>query len=64
MSDDSRRRPKGSNLTGEIDPNSEISRKLKAVYREIESEEIPEQFLDLLEKLDAAEQSQISEDDE
>lgn len=47
-----------------IDPHSEISRNLRAVYREVESEEIPAQFLDLLEQLDAAERSQSKKDSE
>lgn len=48
----------GANMPDGLDPNSEISRKLRAVYHEVESEDIPEQFLDLLEKLDEAERTQ------
>ncbi len=38
-------------------PNEAISRRLKALYSSIEQEEIPDRFLDLLEKLDAAEEA-------
>lgn len=38
-----------------LDPNGVIGRKLKSFYDTIESEAIPDQFLDLLEKLDEAE---------
>ncbi len=47
-----------------MDPHSEISRNLRAVYQEVESEEIPAHFLDLLEQLDAAERSQSKKDTE
>jgi len=36
--------------------NSEIAIKLRQFYTAIQDEEIPEKFLDLLEKLDKAEQ--------
>lgn len=42
----------------EIDPNSEIARQLRTIYQEVETETIPDRFLNLLEKLDAAEASQ------
>nr|WP_246072261.1 NepR family anti-sigma factor [Martelella lutilitoris] len=32
-----------------------MSRRLKALYNAVEQEEIPDRFLDLLERLDAAE---------
>ncbi|MGE0585973.1 MAG: NepR family anti-sigma factor [Flavobacteriaceae bacterium] len=38
-------------------PNDAISRKLQALYSSLEQEEIPPRFLDLLEKLDEAEQA-------
>jgi Anti-sigma factor NepR len=38
------------------DPNTQIASKLKALYSAIEQEPIPDTFLDLLEKLDRAEQ--------
>ena len=50
----------GSNIpySDDMDPNNAISQQLRAIYQEIESEAIPDRFLDLLEKLDAAEASQ------
>ncbi len=36
-------------------PEEAISRRLKALYNAVEQEEIPDRFLDLLERLDAAE---------
>ncbi|MCA1404914.1 hypothetical protein I6F26_09040 [Ensifer sp. IC3342] len=48
-------RPIGtSSSTG--DPNAQIAAKLKALYQSVQEEAIPTRFLDLLEKLDAAEQ--------
>jgi hypothetical protein len=41
---------------GSSDPNAQIASKLKALYSAIEQEPIPDTFLDLLEKLDQAEQ--------
>ncbi|WP_412057300.1 NepR family anti-sigma factor [Bartonella sp. DGB2] len=38
-------------------PQSEIAEKLKQFYTGIQEEEIPERFLDLLEKLDQAEEA-------
>lgn len=40
---------------GEVDPNGEIGAKLKAYFSFVQSEPVPERFLDLLEKLDASE---------
>lgn len=37
------------------DPNQSISRKLQALYASVEDEGIPDRFLDLLDRLDAAE---------
>lgn len=41
---------------GITDPNNQIASKLKALYSAVEQEPIPDMFLDLLEKLDKAEQ--------
>ncbi|MBP1861956.1 hypothetical protein J2Z75_005485 [Rhizobium herbae] len=41
---------------GLADPNNQIASKLKALYSAVEREPIPDMFLDLLEKLDKAEQ--------
>ncbi len=49
-----------SRSSEEIDPNSEIARRLRSIYQEVETETIPDRFLDLLEKLDAAEASQTN----
>lgn len=38
-----------------FDPNGPIGRKLKSFYDVVETEPVPERFLDLLEKLDEAE---------
>jgi hypothetical protein len=38
-----------------IDPNSLVSRVLRELYDSVQNEAIPERFLDLLEKLDMAE---------
>jgi Anti-sigma factor NepR len=40
-------------------PSDHISRMLRSMYGSIESEGIPDRFLDLLEKLDAAEKAQV-----
>ncbi len=39
-----------------FDPNGPIGRKLKSFYDVIETEPVPDRLLDLLEKLDEAEQ--------
>ena len=39
-----------------LGPNSDIGAKLRAYYGTVQEEPIPEKFLDLLEKLDQAEQ--------
>ncbi|MEI2300669.1 NepR family anti-sigma factor [Ensifer sp. MJa1] len=41
------------------DPNAQIAAKLRALYQSVQEEAIPARFLDLLEKLDAAEQQSI-----
>ena len=38
------------------DPSTQIASKLKALYSAVEQEPIPDMFLDLLDKLDKAEQ--------
>ncbi len=40
-----------------LEHNSEISRKLRSLYEAVQEEAIPDKFLDLLEKLDQAEQT-------
>ncbi|OYR21044.1 hypothetical protein CEV31_0664 [Brucella thiophenivorans] len=42
-------------------PNCEVGLKLKALYTSIQDETIPDRFLDLLEKLDQAEQESTRE---
>ncbi len=42
-----------------LGPNCEIGMKLKALYASIQDETIPDKFLDLLEKLDQAEQENM-----
>lgn len=39
-----------------LGPNSDIGKKLRALYGSVQNEEIPNKLLDLLEKLDSAEQ--------
>ncbi|WP_424549760.1 NepR family anti-sigma factor [Shinella sp.] len=39
------------------DPNVQIGIKLRAFYRSVQDEALPQKFLDLLEKLDAVENS-------
>ncbi|MBN9047806.1 MAG: RNA polymerase [Rhizobiales bacterium] len=46
----------GSDILG---PNCEVGLKLKALYASIQDETIPDRFLDLLEKLDQAEQESM-----
>lgn len=41
------------------DPNAQIAAKLRALYQSVQEEAIPARFLDLLEKLDAAEQQSV-----
>lgn len=46
----------GANPKAE-DPNAQIATKLKALYQSVQEEAIPTRFLELLERLDAAEQT-------
>ncbi|WLR94770.1 NepR family anti-sigma factor [Shinella zoogloeoides] len=39
------------------DPNAQIAVKLRAFYHSVQDEALPQRFLDLLEKLDAVENS-------
>jgi hypothetical protein len=39
-----------------LGPNSDIGRKLRALYSAVQEETIPDKFLELLEKLDQVEQ--------
>ena len=39
------------------DPNAQIANKLRAFYHSVQDEALPQRFLDLLEKLDAVENS-------
>lgn len=39
-----------------LGPNSDIGKKLRALYGSVQNEDIPNKLLDLLEKLDSAEQ--------
>lgn len=41
-----------------LGPNTDIGAKLRALYGAVQDEGVPEQLLDLLEKLDSAEQMQ------
>lgn len=64
MSDETRKKQdmttaQPSNIKpGTIAPNASISRKLKEFYDAVQEEGIPDRFLDLLERLEAAEQAQ------
>ena len=46
-----------------LGPNTDIGSRLRALYGSVQDEGVPEQLLDLLEKLDSAEQAQKSKDD-
>jgi len=54
-------RPDGSVRKDILGPNCEVGLKLKALYTSIQDETIPDRFLDLLEKLDQAEQESTRE---
>ncbi|WP_375452491.1 NepR family anti-sigma factor [uncultured Devosia sp.] len=41
-----------------LGPNSDIGARLRALYGSVQDEGVPDQLLDLLEKLDGAEQAQ------
>ena len=45
-----------------LGPNSDIGAKLRAFYGAVQDQPIPDKFLDLLEKLDAVEQSSKRKD--
>lgn len=49
---------KSGSTRGKImqDPNAQISEKLREFYQSVQEEPIPDRFLDLLEKLDEAEE--------
>ena len=53
MSEPPRRRPRS--VGGLLDPHGEIASRLRALYAEVESEPIPAQLIDLLERLDEVE---------
>ncbi len=62
MNDDSGEglaKPMRDNKPTGHEPSDHISRMLRSMYGSIESEGIPDRFLDLLEKLDAAEKAQV-----
>lgn len=52
-----RRKPSGAaaKLPLMTDPSAQIASKLKALYQALEHEPIPRQFIELLDRLDAAE---------
>ena len=43
-----------------LGPNTDIGNRLRALYGAVQDEGVPDQLLDLLEKLDTAEQAQKS----
>ena len=45
-----------------LGPNTDIGARLRALYGSVQDEGVPEQLLDLLEKLDSAEQAQKAND--
>jgi hypothetical protein len=45
-----------------LGPNTDIGARLRALYGSVQDEGVPENLLDLLEKLDNAEQAQKSKD--
>lgn len=49
------RRGRGRSVGGLLDPHGEIAARLRALYAEVESEPIPSELIDLLERLDEAE---------
>jgi len=46
-----------------LGPNTDIGARLRALYGAVQEEGVPDQLLDLLEKLDQAEQAQIGQKD-
>jgi hypothetical protein len=45
-----------------LGPNTDIGSRLRALYGSVQDEGVPEQLLDLLEKLDSAEQAHKTKD--
>lgn len=43
-----------------LGPNTDIGSRLRALYGAVQDEGVPDQLLDLLEKLDSAEAAQLS----
>lgn len=43
-----------------LGPNTDIGNRLRALYGAVQDEGVPDQLLDLLEKLDSAEQNQAA----
>jgi len=62
MSDETRKKQDMTTLQqtkpGSMAPNASISRKLKEFYEAVQEEGIPDRFLDLLERLEEAENAQ------
>jgi hypothetical protein len=64
MSDETRKKQDMTTLQaqqtkpGSMTPNASISRKLKEFYDAVQEEGIPDRFLDLLERLEEAENAQ------
>ena len=46
---------------GNSEPHRQIASKLKALYRTVENEPVPQHFIDLLRRLDEAESAQSGE---
>ena len=57
-----RTRVQGGRADDGLGPNTDIGSRLRALYGSVQDEGVPEQLLDLLEKLDSAEQAQKSKD--
>ncbi|PST26196.1 hypothetical protein C7U60_03950 [Mesorhizobium plurifarium] len=47
--------PAGAARAGATQPHGQIASKLKALYRAVEQEPVPQHFVDLLHRLDEAE---------
>jgi hypothetical protein len=61
MPEPSRRRRRS--VGGLLDPHGEIASRLRALYAEVESEPIPAELIDLLERLDEAEAKSRAHDE-
>lgn len=57
------KQPTSISAVEELGPNCEVGNKLRALYTSIQDEAIPDKFLDLLEKLDAAEKEHQKQQD-